>query len=158
VEANGVNRTVTGDYAVVANNTYVNWTTSIYSFVIGKTRTYHGEVHPESFTQQVFINGQAPPAYVTFEVDAYPSSNAGALGNTGPSATAQTLEALLFINGNQIPDRFDLRGRDGPVLQRKGGGRPEPDSLREQHDADCTPEHQCPDGPEAVMDLPDNEQ
>ena len=103
VEANNVNMTLTGDYAVVANNTYVNWTTTIYSFVIGTTRTYHGEVHPESFTQQVFINGQAPPAYVTFQVDAYPSSNAGALGNTGPSATAQTLEALLFINGNPFP-------------------------------------------------------
>ncbi len=103
VEANNVNMTVTGDYAVVANNTYVNWTTTIYSFVIGTTRTYHGEVHPESFTQQVFINGQAPPAYVTFQVDAYPSSNAGALGNTGPSATAQTLEALLFIDGAKFP-------------------------------------------------------
>ena len=102
VEANGVNRTVTGDYAVVANNSDVNWTTTIYSFVIGTTRTYHGEVRTESFTQQVFINGEAPPAYVTFEVDAYPSSNAGALGNTGPSATAQTLEALLFINGAKL--------------------------------------------------------
>nr|WP_276978182.1 DUF2341 domain-containing protein [Ferrimicrobium acidiphilum] len=103
LSADAVNRTVIGDYAILANGTTAKWTTTIYSFALGITRTYAGEVATDTFMQQVYIYGAAPPGYVTFEVDAYAASNAGTLGNTGPSATAQTLEALLFVDGSRFP-------------------------------------------------------